>query len=139
MDRLRACAISAALVALSAWAPPALGCTCIQPPSIEAARDAVDVVFRGTLAKRAGESAVFEVQRVWKGPVSKRFALEWRLENGDCSGFRPDALQIGVDLLVFAKRGKDGIYRTNICYPTKPAAQAREELQALGEGKRPGA
>lgn len=137
MHHLRIWAISAALLSAVLTPRPAFSCTCVQPPSMDAALDAVDVAFRGTLVKRSGKAAIFRVERVWKGDVGGNFEIEWRVENGDCNGFRREALRIGADLLVFAKRGSGGVYRTNICYPTKPVTEAAEELRALGPGEPP--
>lgn len=119
---------------------PLHGCTCAEPPAMKAAQDAVDVVFRGTLTGRAlsiRRDAIFRVEQVWKGRVGDKFRVEWKLEDGDCSGFRSEALKVGTELLVFATRGSDGVYRTNICYPTTPVADAAAELAELGAGERP--
>jgi hypothetical protein len=119
---------------------PLYGCTCVEPASIKAAQDAVDVVFLGTITGRSDgfrRAAVFRVSQVWKGRVSEQFRIEWKIENGDCSGFRKEDLQVGAELLVFAKRGSDGIYRTSICYSTKRAADAAAEIAQLGRGERP--
>jgi hypothetical protein len=116
--------------------PPLFACTCVQWPSAKAATDAVDVVFRGSITARSSGSAVFRVEEVWKGPVHEQFGVEWKYEEGDCSGFRVDDLKVGAELLVFAKRGDDGVYRTNICYPTKQVSEAGAELKELGPGKR---
>ena len=44
---------------------------------------------------------------------------------------------VGSELLVFAKRGRDGIYRTSICLPTKRIGIAEHEFWDLGPGKPP--
>jgi hypothetical protein len=36
--------------------------------------------------------------------------------------FWSDHLRVGAELIVFAKRGQDGVYGTSICYPTKPVS-----------------
>jgi hypothetical protein len=117
--------------------PSVYACTCAERPSMKAAQYAVDVVFRGTIAGRSAHDAVFQVERVWKGRIGERFRVEWKVEDGDCSGFRYEHLKVGADLLVFAKRGSDGVYRTNICYPTKSVAEAAAEVAELGPGERP--
>jgi hypothetical protein len=140
MISFRLYAATAVLFMAGTVLPSAWGCTCVQWPSMKAATDAVDIVFRGTITGRSSgprRDAVFQVEEVWKGPVDERLRVEWKYEEGDCSGFRTDDLKVGAELLVFAKRGQDGAYRTNICYPTKPVSEAGPELKELGPGKRP--
>lgn len=118
----------------------AYGCSCIQPASMKEALKGVDIAFRGTITGRAlglRRDAIFRVERVWKGQLSDQIRVEWKVENGACDGFHHDHLKVDADLLVFAKRGTDGIYRTNICYPTKPASEAGSELAELGQGEAP--
>jgi hypothetical protein len=107
---------------------------------MKAAQAEVDVVFRGRITRRAigwRRDAIFRVEQLWKGRVGDEFRMEWKFEQGDCSGFRPEDLKIGSELLVFAKRGRDGVYRTNICYPTKPVSEAAAEIAELGAGSKP--
>jgi hypothetical protein len=83
-------------------------------------------------------TAVFEVTRVWKGDVGQRFDVEWRRgDGGDCNGFWTDQLKIGAELIVFAKRGKDGVFRTNLCSPTGPVSNAATVIKELGAGRVP--
>ena len=131
---------AAILFALGGQPDRAYGCSCVQPESMKQALEGVDIAFRGTITGRASglrRDAIFRVERVWKGQVSDRVRVEWKVEEGDCNGFHNDHLKVGSDLLVFAKRGTDGIYRTNICYPTKPASEAGSELAELGPGAAP--
>jgi hypothetical protein len=44
-------------------------------------------------------------------------------------------LKVGNELLVFANKGHDGIYRTSICRPTSFASKAGKVLELLGPGK----
>ena len=115
-------------------------CTCIALPTGESWRDHADVIFQGKIASRSmllWGDAIFRVTRVWKGNVGGQFRIEWRQgDHGDCNGFWSDHLRVGAELIVFAKRGQDGVYRTSICYPTKPVSAAAAEIVKLGAGER---
>lgn len=112
-----------------------MACSCLKPTAAEAMQS-VDIVFRGELIEHRGGAAVFRVDEQWKGNLGGRVEVQWREGNhGDCNGFWPDQLKIGNKLLVFAGKDSHGIYRTNICLPTKPIADAAVELKELGPGK----
>jgi hypothetical protein len=120
---------------------PVQACTCIASPTVENWRDHVDVIFQGTITSRSmllWGDAIFRVSRIWKGNVGSQFRVEWRQgDHGDCNGFWSSHLKVGTELLVFAKRGNDGIYRTSICYPTAPVPAALVDIAKLGQSKRP--
>ena len=116
-------------------------CTCAPPIPGEQGRmireqiDRSDIIFRGEIVAHKGGVVVFRVHEQWKGNLSDNVRLEWRRgDRGDCDGFWPNDLKIGNDLLVFATKGKDGVYRTDICFPTGIAANAGKVLQDLGPG-----
>ena len=112
-------------------------CQCAVPHAPKAA-ELSDIVFRGVLTEHKGNAAVFRVREQWKGSVGSSIEIEWRLgDGGDCDGFWTRDLKIGNELLVFAKRGRDGIYRTTICLPTTLVAISQEQLRELGPGKPP--
>jgi hypothetical protein len=72
---------TAGFILFSAGIMPGLvyGCTCVQQPWMKAARELVDVIFRGTVTERTSgrrSSAVFRVEQVWKGDVSEQFRVE---------------------------------------------------------------
>src|SRR6202030_3453371 len=93
-------------------------CTCVPTNAQEASRRS-DTVFRGELIAHRGRSAVFQVREYWKGNLKSSVKVEWRLgDRGDCNGFWPNDLRVGNELLVFAIKGRDGVYRTSICLPT---------------------
>ena len=95
-----------------------------------------DIVFRGKLVAHETGSAVFGVHEYWKGNLKRSVKVEWRLgDRGDCNGFRHNDLKVGNELLVFATKGRDGVYRTNICLPTQLVAKAAKVLHDLGPGK----
>lgn len=95
-----------------------------------------DIVFRGEIVAHKGGAAVFKVHERWRGNLGSYVNLEWRRGDlGDCIGFWPDDLKVGNELLVFADKGQDGIYRTSICRPTGVASKAGRNLDLLGPGK----
>ncbi len=97
---------------------------------------ASDIVFHGELIAHRGGVAVFRVHEEWEGNLGNKVKVEWRRgDRGDCYGFWPDDLKVGNDLLVFARRGHDGVYRTSICLPTMLASTAQGVLRELGPGK----
>jgi|SRR5580704_3826525 hypothetical protein len=97
---------------------------------------ASDIVFRGELIAHKGGMAVFRVHEEWKGGLKNEVKLEWRRgDRGDCNGFWPDDLKVGNELLVFARKGNNGVYRTSICLPTMLASTAQGLLRDLGSGK----
>jgi|GEM_PF-6903264 len=103
---------------------------------IRAELKSYDIVFRGKLVARRSGMAVFLVNEEWKGKLGKRVEVEWRRgDRGDCSGFWPDDLKIGNELIVFATRGRFHVYRTNICSLTTLATDAQGVLRALGPGQ----
>jgi hypothetical protein len=119
---------------------PTRACTCVSSPNIENSRNQVDVIFQGTITSRSmwlWGDAIFHVSRVWKGSVGSQFRIEAKVEHSDCDGFWGDHLKVGTELIVFAKRGNDGIYRTSVCYPTG-LVSAVADVAELGPGKNPG-
>lgn len=121
------------LMALSA---PRLGtaCSCL-PASTQQQFENADIVFRGKLVKHNGNLAIFHVDDYWKGKLGGHVAVEWRRgDRGDCDGFWPRDLKVGADLLVFARLGRDGVYRSRICLPTGPATDSQKIIQELGPG-----
>jgi len=113
-------------------------CSCA-PSSVQERMRLSEIVFRGELVAHRSGSAVFHVREYWKGNLENSVELEWRRgDRGDCNGFWPEDLKVGNDLLVFATRSRDGIYRTSICLPTTPFVSANKILQELGPGEIPG-
>jgi len=82
--------------------------------------------------------AVFRVDEQWKGNLGAHVEVEWRDgSGGDCDGFWPNFLKVGNKLLIFARRGRDGVYRTSICLPNKFAASTIGDPEELGPGAPP--
>ena len=97
---------------------------------------ASDIVFRGEIIAHRGGMAIFRVHEQWKGNLGREVKLEWRRgDRGDCNGFWPGDLKVGNDLLVFARKGHDGVYKTSICLPTMLASTAQKLLEEIGPGQ----
>jgi hypothetical protein len=117
-------------------------CSCaVSPPGKEDIKfqedlNTSDWVFRGKIVAHRDGAAVFRVYEYWKGNIKGDAKVQWRRgDRGDCNGFWPDDLKVGNELLVFARKGRFGIYRTSICLPTGLASTAQNVLRALGPGK----
>ena len=95
-----------------------------------------DLVFRSKIVAHRDGAAVFRVYEYWKGNIKSNAEVQWRRgDRGDCNGFWPDDLKVGNELLVFARKGRFGVYRTSICLPTGLASTAQNALRVLGPGK----
>jgi|SRR5579863_1815489 len=117
-------------------------CSCfVAPPGQENVRfqedlKNSDLVFRGKIVAHRGGAAVFRVYEYWKGNIKSNAEVQWRRgDRGDCNGFWPNDLKVGNELLVFARKGRFGVYRTDICLPTGLASKAQGMLRLLGPGK----
>lgn len=114
---------------------PAFACSCKQEPDPQAATDAAAAVFEG-LVEAVGHDdtgnrqVTFSVVRTFKGISREHLTILTSAESHPCAiSFKP---QTGY--LVFA----DGEPLTVApCSRTRPAAQARDDLQALGPGSIP--
>ena len=73
---------------------------CVQLNVATVARYA-DAVFSGRITDADGSTITFEVDRVWKGPVTKRFTV-YRVNSVEA--FQP---AVGSEYLVFARRASD--------------------------------
>jgi hypothetical protein len=115
-------------------------CECRAPNFQEAQRHA-DIIFHGRITgfrdTGSGTQAVFAVERVWKGEVSRIFEMPAIKETTACAGFWPDWLKVGNDLIVYAfKVVQTGYYVTDICSRTGFAATSKD-LAVLGAGRQP--
>jgi len=127
---------------LVGWPVVNRACTCAPPIpgqetlAFQTALGYADIVFRGQLVAHRNGMAVFRVREEWKGSLGAEVEVEWRRgDRGDCNGFWPEDLKVGNELLVFAKKGRFGIYRTNICSPTGIVQSAEDARRLLGPGK----
>ena len=81
----------------------ALGCDCVGL-SVNEAKKAAEVVFRGTIIDVSAGKVIFRVDRVWKGNVRPTFDMPEFIEGAACLGFHERMLKVGSDLLVYATR-----------------------------------
>lgn len=118
-------------------APLAAACSC-SSRTVEQAKAEAHVVFRGKIvdfreSEKLGRIAVFRVDRVWKGAVSK--TVEMLTFEGACYGFWTDLLRKGDELLVYG-RGSESLYATDLCTRTA-FAKDNPDIYELGKGTRP--
>jgi hypothetical protein len=112
-----------------------LACTCAQPASVQEGLQQADAVFAGLVErfelKGSGRVATFRVRRVWEGPKTQRIQVATGGGDGDC-GYH---FIVGMEYLVFARRGASDTLQTSICSRTKQASgEAVDDLKALGPG-----
>jgi hypothetical protein len=117
----------------------AFSCEC-RDLTVQDARNLADIVFRGWITgfRNIGNgtrSAVFAVDRVWKGDVPKILEMPEIKGGADCQGF-PVTLEVGKALLVYAFRNGARGYRTTICSRTAIAARSKD-FSELGTGHEP--
>jgi hypothetical protein len=126
----------------------AVACSCL-PPTVVDARRRADIVFVGTVkavtflephTRGSRVIVTFDINRVWKGRVTKQFEMRSIVETTFCEGFFEDDLKVGKELLVFGNRVLSGLrytYTTNICTLTGPADRQASTVEQLGESKPP--
>jgi len=112
------------------------GCDCKDLTVLEA-RNLAKVVFRGriTAFRNTGNgtrSAIFTVDRVWKGDVPRIVEMPEIQGGSDCDGF-PVKLEVGKVLLVYARRNGTGSYMTTVCSRTAVADKSKDFVE-LGAG-----
>ena len=143
--RLLALAAIAALSGVRA----AHACSCVppKPAKVEAKRS--DAVFHGTVVSveplestgatatsAEGRLAVtFEVARVWKGDLGKRFVLA---SVSPHVGMCEIDFAVGDEWIIYAS-GKDGALRTSLCSRSHRTSGKKPspDLKALGAGHEP--
>lgn len=160
-----ACALMLALVlcCLQMVVPRrALACSCMMPPSVQAAVSDADAVFLGTVISVtprnsagpntwASNEAAFSILTVWKGVMRPQALLVTGSGGGDC-GF---VFNPGDTYLVYAYSSHPGApvisignfrfeiplgaqqFGTSICTRTVPLAHAASDLAQLGPGTQP--
>jgi len=126
-----------------------LACTglCAQCDDIEVsarrAKHFSDVVFRGTVEEFRGSgadrTAVFHVNRVWKGPVGPVFEMPAvETDGGLCTAFWRGLLVRGNELVVYAKHYPWARNRELLPLRSKSTLVTRaEDINQLGRGHKP--
>lgn len=122
-------------------AAAAYACSCAPPPPPKEALEKATAVFSGKVLKieKDGEyelAVTFAVDRQWKGIADKEVVVRTGTNDGIC-GYK---FKKGTSYLIYAhetKREELKYLVTNICTRTAAVADAKEDLKALGEGKKP--
>ena len=129
------------------------GCGCLAIDGQEAFKKA-DVVFRGTVTdiheakhdligavlEPPKRVAVIQVDRVWKGAVSKIFELPLQAtsRNQPCASWEYEVFSVGNEVLVYAHRSQtSGEYVTGNCSHTGLVKDSGGDIKHLGLGKSP--
>ena len=118
----------------------AQACSCIAPPPPKKAMEQAHSVFSGKVTKveKAGEeelAVTLELAATWKGAAGKELTLYTPNQSAAC-GYN---FEKGKSYLVYAnqiKRGEEKVLETNICTRTALLADAKDDLKALGAGKK---
>ena len=121
-------------------------CSCVEPdPPAEALANST-VVFAGRVVAIRGfdipESGIvstadlgtieLKVSTVWKGPVQETMFVT-TVRNGASCGF---TFTEGEEYVIYS-RGDATLPEVSLCSRTRPASQAQEDFDALGEGRTP--
>jgi hypothetical protein len=109
----------------------AMACGCQGPGSPRKELQRVDAVFSGEVSNVNREKIEFKVEKIWKGPRTKRISVKHGNEQSDCTY----VFAVGKKYLVYAYGKK--IYSTHVCTRTKELDKASYDLNELGEGKEP--
>jgi hypothetical protein len=115
-------------------------CSCMMPGSPLEEMEQSAAVFAGKVVKMEAPggqiissadpvAVVFEVSRVWKGPVEGRIQLTTARDSASC-GYE---FQGGVEYLVYAYE-VDSELHAGLCTRTMLLVNAAEDMAALGEG-----
>lgn len=104
------------------------------PPSDSSARPASNSGQNAPRRLYEWRRVHVRVLRVWKGNLGERATISTSDAGIGC-GY-PFAR--GQEYLAYAVRGPNGRLITSICSRTRPIAEARDDLAALGTGARPG-
>jgi hypothetical protein len=118
----------------------ALACSCAPSPAPTEALAGAHAVFLGKVLRVQGQTdplaqggvrATFQVERRWKGVKTRRVNVHTWSNSAMCGyGF-----QKGETYLVYAHKAQDGKLQTSICSRTRREDQAKEDLDALGDGE----
>ncbi|MBI4349637.1 MAG: hypothetical protein HY553_22570 [Elusimicrobia bacterium] len=139
---IRAVALLSAILTARA----ASACSCRRPDPPRQALDRAAAVFAGRVVAMTEENPrrdgmmssmdpfriEFAVSRSWKGPRRKALAARTVRDGASC-GYR---FEPGKEYLVFAYTDGGELW-VGLCSRTKPLADAKEDLAALGRGKPP--
>ena len=109
----------------------AMACGCQRSGSPREELQRADAVFSGEVSKVNSEKIEFNVEKVWKGPRTKRISVKHGYEQSECTY----VFVVGKKYLVYAYGKK--IFSTHVCTRTKELGNASDDLKELGEGEEP--
>jgi hypothetical protein len=120
----------------------ASACSCLPPKGVAQEVEMSSAVFSGKVIeiKRHDRTedplgrveVIFEVDKAWKG-VDKRIVSVFTGSDSAACGY---GFKRGRTYLVYTGGSPQGQFSTSICSRTKRLNKAREDLRALGAGKR---
>lgn len=120
---------------------PVEACECPdRVPSPEGDFAQAEVVFSGRVLagpgdpRMQGDSALLEVQTIWKGDPSK---ITWVVSTPFCMGNAASYYHIGDTYLIYGTDEGDTLAPVP-CGRTRPLAWATADLAVLGKGAKPG-
>ena len=138
----------AVVMAALAWGNQAVeACRCRPPPPPKQSLAQSGAVFLGKVTdiqyNDAGryKIATLEVTGFWKGEVGKTVKVRTSISSAACGyNFQKDNVYLVYCLKPTGKQAdaKQQVFQTNICTRTRPISQAKEDIKAFGEGKKPG-
>ncbi len=118
-------------------------CDCVDI-GVQRLKSGSDLVFRAVVTGFDGSGdnrmVIFDVNRVWKGKVTRTF--EMHAIEGSCIGFYPGLLKVGNELLVFASLGREIYLQPSDIYFSRGPCSTRRitevsDAGALGRGNKP--
>lgn len=134
----------------------AVACSC-SAAALSEVRAEAGVIFTGKITainlvdpEQSWEPRVvveFEVSRMWKGAVKKRFTAYSHRQASTCSGFWPTHLKVGTELLFFGfpqrseawKQGRAALYGGAASQTVRPkdrsCGRLHPRVAALGDGE----
>ncbi|MFN7972360.1 MAG: hypothetical protein U0166_08425 [Acidobacteriota bacterium] len=112
-------------------------CSCHPPPPPDEALKEAAAVFVGKVVKveptkgaeKDGITAVLEVSKAWKGIETARVSVATNAHGSLC-GF---GFVVGTEYMVYADGKSAAELSTSACTRSRPAAEADDDLRALGE------
>ena len=112
-------------------------CRCVPPAPPKESMEKSLGVFAGevTAVKTEGRMllATVTVTQSWKGEPAKEVTVRTNSSSAAC-GY---SFQKGNSYIIYCTGKNDAGWATNLCTRTRPLAQAKDDLKALGPGEMP--
>lgn len=125
------------LILLFTLAGLADACRCRPPAPPKESLEKSLGVFAGKVTAKKVEGqqllVTVAVSQAWKGAPAKEVTVRTPSSSAACGiGF-----QVDKQYIIYCTGEKDGVWATNLCTRTRPLADAKEDLEALGPGEMP--